>query len=125
MDPTRCAACTGGIIGGINDASPIVAIITPIYAQRSYLVSISRYNPGSLVVSSLVGLLFVSVPAFAGPIIDGLAPIDVRIPATDLGCVDVENGDHELRFILRCLRIPSLPAARIASWPLSGPFMCT
>jgi hypothetical protein len=58
---------------------------------------------------------------FVGPKIDDVTPFGVII-ATDLSCEDVENGDHELRFMLRCLRIPSLPAARIAAWPLGRPF---
>lgn len=58
---------------------------------------------------------------FAEPNTHGVTAIGARI-AADLGVDDVENGDHELRFMLRCLRIPSLPAARIAAWPLGGPF---
>lgn len=76
----------------------------------------------SLLVSSLIGLLSI-ITSFAEASIGGVTPIGWRI-TTGLGCTDVENGDHELRFMLRCLRTPIFPAARIAAWPFSNPAVC-
>lgn len=98
-------------------------VLCPSVPSIIYARSLAtRPHFASLLFSNVIGFTTIVLGAgFSGAKIGVVAPVDTSSATAGvgaaLGCAAAEYGDHELRFMLFCFRMPSWPAARMAACP--------